>query len=406
MSDDRAIITGIGATAPNGLGTEAYWAATLDGKSGIREIESFDPANYTTQVAGQVPEFVATQYVPAKVMVQTDRWTHLALAGAAMALADAGLDPAGMREYEMAVVTASSSGGSEFGQREIQKLWSNGPQHVGAYQSIAWFYAASTGQLSIMHGMRGACGVLASEQAGGLDVVAQSRRLLRRPDTTTVLTGGADHALCPYGMVAQSSTGRLSKAVDPERAYQPFTADAAGYVPGEGGAHFVMERADEAKARGASQRYGEVLGYAATFDPPPGSPRPPSLRRAIEGALADAGLTSADVDVVFADAAGDPELDRIEAGAIAAVFGPYAVPVTAPKTMTGRLYAGGASLDLAAALLSIRDNVIPPTVNVGEVATGCPIDLVTETRPARVRTALIVARGYGGFNAALVVRAI
>src|SRR5439155_13200358 len=130
-----------------------------------------------------------------------------------------------------------------------------------------------------------------------------------------------------------------------------------------------------ARERGA-RGYGEIAGYAATFDPRPGTGRPPALRRAIGLALADAGLRPDEIDVVFADAAAVGELDRGEATAIADVLGPYAVPVTAPKTMTGRLYAGGASLDVAAALLAMRDSVIPPTVGVRELSGQCPLDLV------------------------------
>jgi act minimal PKS chain-length factor (CLF/KS beta) len=127
----------------------------------------------------------------------------------------------------------------------------------------------------------------------------------------------------------------------------------------------------------------------------------------MELALADADVQPADVDVVFADASAVPELDRQEAAAISAVFGPRGVPVAAPKTMTGRLYAGGAALDVAAALMSIRDSVIPPTVGVAHLAPDCPVDLVTDVpRETPVRVALVVARGYGGFNAALVVRAV
>jgi act minimal PKS chain-length factor (CLF/KS beta) len=151
--------------------------------------------------------------------------------------------------------------------------------------------------------------------------------------------------------------------------------------------------------------YGEIAGYAATFDPKPGSGHAPSLRRAIETALGDAGARSADIDVVFADAAAIADLDRSEAAAIAAVFGERGVPVTAPKTMTGRMYAGAAPVDVAAALLSIRDGLIPPTTNT-RPAWHYPIDVVTdEPRRATVRAALVIARGYGGFNSVMVVRA-
>ncbi|NBE93741.1 ketosynthase chain-length factor [Nonomuraea sp. KC401] len=401
----RYVVTGIGATAPNGLGNEEFWSATLAGRSGIGRITRFDPEPYPVTLAGQVRGFAADEHLPAKITVQTDLMTHLALVASEMALADAGIDPARQPEYEMAVMTANSSGGNEFGQREIQALWSNGPRHVGAYQSIAWFYAASTGQISIRHGMRGPCGVIATEQAGGLDALSQARRALRQ-GAGMVLTGGTDASLSPYGLVTQLPTGMLSRSADPARAYLPFDAEACGYVPGEGGAILVMEEERAARARGAARIYGEIAGYAATFDPAPGSGRPPGLLRAVKGALADAGIAPGDVDVVFADAKGVPEADLQEAGVLAEIFGPGGVPVTAPKTMTGRLYAGGAALDVAAALLAVHHSVIPPTTNVTRPAPGCDIDLVLDVpRAARVGTALVVARGHGGFNSAVVVRA-
>jgi act minimal PKS chain-length factor (CLF/KS beta) len=399
-----AVVTGLGVLAPNGMGTEQCWAATLAGKTGIRPISGFDAARYSVTVAGELADFHAADHVPRALVVQTDKWTQHGLVCAESALADAAVDPTALDEYEMAVVTASSSGGNEFGQREIQRLWEKGPEFVGAYQSIAWFYAATTGQVSIRHGMRGPCGVVATEQAGGLDAIGQARRLVRT-GTPLIVTGGTDASLCPYGLVAQTATGRMSTRSDPDRAYLPFDADACGHVVGEGGAIVIVEDRTAALDRGARHLYGEIAGYAATFDPPPGSPRPPGLRRAAEAALADARVTPGEVDVVFADAAGVPALDREEATAITEVFGPGRVPVTAPKTMTGRLLAGGAALDVAFALLSIRDSVIPPTIGTRQQAAGYDLDLVLdEPREARVRTALVLARGYGGFNSAMVVR--
>jgi act minimal PKS chain-length factor (CLF/KS beta) len=398
------VVTGLGIVAPGGFGIEEYWAFALAGRSAIGPITRFDPSQYATRLAGEVQGFVASERVPGRIIVQTDQWTHLGLAATDLALADARLEPATLPEYEMAVVTASSSGGTEFGQREIQSLWQRGPQFVGAYQSIAWFYAATTGQISIRHGMRGPCGVVCTEQAGGLDALAQARRLVR-DGSRMVLTGGTDASLCPYGLTAQLATGRLSRSQDALRAYVPFDAHASGYVPGEGGAIIVVENEAVAVARGARQ-YGTVAGYAATFDPAPESGREPGLRRAAELALADAGIGPDQVDVVFADAVGVPELDRQEAAAITAIFGPLGVPVTAPKTMSGRLYAGGAALDVAAALLAIRDGVIPPTIGILRQAEGCELDLVRDRpRPAPVATVLVLARGYGGFNAAAVFTA-
>ncbi|MEV5509248.1 ketosynthase chain-length factor [Streptomyces orinoci] len=399
------VVTGLGVTAPNGLGMADYWSATLEGRSGIGRVTRFDAEKYPTRLAGEVPGFDAGQYLPGRLLPQTDHMTRLALVAADWALDDAGVVPAELPEFSMGVVTASSSGGFEFGQRELQNLWSKGSQYVSAYQSFAWFYAVNTGQISIRHGMRGPSGVVVTDQAGGLDAVAQARRQIRK-GVSLIVSGGVDSSVCPWGWVPQLATGRLSTADDPDRAYLPFDEAAAGHVPGEGGAILILEDADAARRRGAEHVYGEIAGYGATFDPRPGSDREPGLRRAIDVALADAGMAAADIDVVFADAAGTTELDRIEADAINAVFGPHAVPVTAPKTMTGRLHSGGAPLDLTAALLALRDGVIPPTVNV-TAAPGYGLDLVTgEARERPLTSALVLARGVGGFNSAVVVRAV
>jgi act minimal PKS chain-length factor (CLF/KS beta) len=399
-----AVVTGLGVTAPNGLGTEEYWAATLAGTSGIGPITRFDPANYPCTLAGEVPGFDATEYVPSRVLPQTDHWTHLSFAATRMALDDAGFDPSRYPEFDMGVITSTSSSGGEFGQKELANLWSIGPKHVGAYQSIAWFYAATTGQLSIAHGMRGPCAAIASEQSGGLDSIAQARRVLNEGSATMVVSGGTDASLAPYGLVAQLTNGHLSTQPDPAVAYAPFDAAASGYVPGEGGAILVIENRHHAVRHRHARPYARIAGHAATFDPPPGSGRPGSLGRAILGALAESHLTPADVDVVFADAAGVAELDLAEARVLSCVFGSYGVPVTAPKTMTGRLYAGGSALDVATAALAIRDSVIPPTVTTRDLARGCDLDLVREEpREAPVRTALVVSRGHGGFNSAMVL---
>ncbi|MCG5449085.1 MULTISPECIES: ketosynthase chain-length factor [Micromonospora] len=396
------VVTGVGVAAPNGLGRDAFWAATVAGVGGIGPISRFDPSGYPAQLAGEVPGYEAAEHIPSRLMAQTDHMTRLSLTAAQWALADASVDPSALPEFGMGVVTASASGGFEFGHRELEKLWSKGSEHVSAYQSFAWFYAVNTGQISIRHGMRGPTGVLVTEQAGGLDAVAQARRQVRK-GVQLVMTGGVDASLCPWGWTAQLANGLLSTGRDPATAYLPFDANASGYVPGEGGAILVLEDEHAAARRGAAV-YGVIAGYGATFDPRPGSGRPPGLRRAAEMAVSDAGLTPADIDVVFADGAGVAALDRAEAEAITAVFGPRGVPVTAPKTMTGRLYSGGAALDLVSALLSIRHGVIPPTTNIRQPAEGLHLDLVRDVaRETPVRAALVLARGYGGFNAAMVV---
>ncbi|MGH3566946.1 MAG: ketosynthase chain-length factor [Pseudonocardia sp.] len=403
---NSVVVTGLGVVAPNGLGTERYWEATLHGRSGISRLTRFDAAEYPAQLAGQILDFDAAEYLPSRLLPQTDVSTRLALVAAEWALDDAKVDTAALTDYDMGVVTSNAAGGFDFTHREFKKLWSQGSRSVSVYESFAWFYAVNTGQISIRHGMRGPSSALVAEQAGGLDAVGHARRTVRR-GTPLVVTGGVDSAFDPWGWVSHLASGRVSRVPDPRYAYLPFDANAGGHVPGEGGAILVLEDAEAAQRRGAPRVYGEIAGYACTFDPPPGSARPPGLRRSAELALADAGLTAADIDVVFADSAGVPDLDRAEAAAISGLFGPHAVPVTAPKALIGRLLSGGGPLDLVAALLSIRDGVIPATAGTTEVPEDYLIDLVRgEDRPGLVRAALVLARGRWGFNSAVVVRAV
>ncbi|MBE8516236.1 ketosynthase chain-length factor [Amycolatopsis sp. H6(2020)] len=408
----RTVVTGVGVTAPNGLGTENYWRAALAGRTGIQEITRFDATGYPYRLAGQITDFVAADHLPARLLPQTDVSTRLALAAADWAFADAGISPSMINAAEDAaapgdrigVVTSNATGGFEFTHREFRKLWGQGPQYVSVYESFAWFYAVNTGQISIRNGLRGPSAALVAEQAGGLDALGHACRTIQA-GTDLMIAGGVDSALDPWGFVSQYAGGRVSTVPDPRRAYLPFDVAASGHIPGEGGAFLVVESARSARERGA-RVYGEIAGYAATFDPPPGSDRPPALRRAAEEAIGRAGLDPGDIDVVFADAAGVPELDRTEAEAISELFGTVAVPVTAPKALTGRLYAGGGPLDVVTALLAIRDGVVPPTAHTTDVPGDYGIDLVRgEPREQPVSAALVLARGRHGFNAAVVVRA-
>ncbi|MFI5976429.1 ketosynthase chain-length factor [Streptomyces sp. NPDC051452] len=399
------VITGIAVAAPTGLGSDQHWKSVLDGESGIGELTRFDTSGYASRLAGQITDFDAKEHLPSRLLPQTDVSTRYALAAADWALADAAVGPDTLADYSMGVVTSSSLGGFDFTHREFRKLWSKGPEFVSVYESFAWFYAVNTGQISIRNGMRGPSAALVAEQAGGLDALGHARRTVRN-GTELVLAGGVDSAFDPWGWASQLAGGRVSTEDDPATAYLPFDRRASGYVPGEGGGILIVEDADSAARRGAPQIYGEIAGYASTFDPRPGSDRPPTLRRAAELALADAGLRPDDIDVVFADAAGLPELDRAEAQAITGIFGPKAVPVTAPKALTGRLYAGGGPVDVVTALLSIRDQVVPATAHTTDVPEEYGLDVVRhEARSVPVKAVLILGRGRWGFNSALVVTA-
>ncbi|MFD9405905.1 beta-ketoacyl synthase N-terminal-like domain-containing protein [Streptomyces sp. NPDC059989] len=402
----RTVITGIGVVAPNGVGAEAFWKATQSGVSVLDRVTRAGCEHLPLRVAGEVRGFEPGSMVEDRFLVQTDRFTHHALAAADLALEDARLGQADYADdpFSFGVVTAAGSGGGEFGQRELQHLWDQGPRYVGPYQSIAWFYAASTGQISIRRGLKGPCGVVCSDEAGGLDAFAHAVRAIRQ-GSRAMLVGATEAPLAPYSIVCQLGYEGLSTRDDPERAYRPFTAKACGYVPAEGGAMFVVE--DEAAARGRGATVRAVLaGHAATFS---GTQRPdPSgegLAHAIRGALREAGCAPEEIDVVFADALGTPEADAAEAAAIADALGAHGlkVAVTAPKSGTGRAYCAAPALDTAAAVLALEHGIVPPTPNVFDVCHD--LDVVTgSARPAELRTALVLSRGRMGSNSALVLR--
>jgi len=400
----RAVITGIGVVAPSGMTADEHWNTVTAGKNKLDLISLFDASGYPVKVAGEVRDFDVTDQVDGRLVVQTDRWTWMSFVAAEQALADAGVDVSTMDPDELSVVMASSSGGNQFGQRELQRLWSQPDRTVGAYQSIAWFYAATVGQLSIRHQAKGPSSVLVSESTGGLESLGHAARTINR-GSSVVLAGGLEAPLSPYALACQLGSGRLSTCSDPLRAYRPFDADATGYVPGEGGAVLIVEELGHALARGA-EIYGEVAGWGPTHDGQHtvagsgGSAR--QYARSMRLALAQARIEPSDVDLVIPDALGVPEFDRSEAEAIDDVFGTHGVPVTSHKALTGRLYQGGSALDVATALLAMRTQVVPGTA--GSDNPACDLDFVRTTRESTVDSVLIGARGFDGYNSSVLLR--
>ncbi|MES5823207.1 ketosynthase chain-length factor [Streptomyces sp. RG80] len=401
-----AAITGIGVLAPNGTSTETFWKSTKEGISVLDRITREGCGHLPLRVAGEVRGFDPPTLVEERYLVQTDRFTHFAMAAADQALDDAGLGRSATdaEPFSVGVVTAAGSGGGEFGQRELQRLWDKGSRFVGPYQSIAWFYAASTGQISIRRGFKGPCGVVAADEAGGLDALAHAARAVRR-GTDVIVAGATEAPLAPYSMVCQLGYAELSTLDDPACAYRPFTTAACGFVPAEGGAMLVVESEDSARRRGACVR-ATLAGHASTFT---GASRweqsRQGLAQAILGALAEADCAPEEIDVVFADALGVPEADLAEAQAIVDALGTHGgrVPVTAPKTGFGRSYSAAPVLDVAAAVLALEHGQIPPTPNVFDACHD--LDLVTSRpRAAELRTALVLSRGLMGSNSALVLR--
>jgi minimal PKS chain-length factor (CLF/KS beta) len=224
-----------------------------------------------------------------------------------------------------------------------------------------------------------------------------------------VLAGGTEAPLSPYALACQGTSGRLTTQSDPRYGYKPFDVRANGYAPGEGGAVLLVEDLLSARRRGAPRVYAEIVGYAATHDAHHHRDPAPDGRqyaRAMRRALADASRTPDEVDLVVADGAGSPALDRLELGALGEVFGARSVPlpVTAPQGFVGRLCAGGSALNVATALLAMREGVVPAVGNLDDPVAAAGVELVREPRQMRVDVVVVNARGFGGFNSSLVLQ--
>ncbi|PWK84393.1 act minimal PKS chain-length factor (CLF/KS beta) [Lentzea atacamensis] len=393
------VISGLGVVASTGITVEDHWAAVLDGKTGIGHITRFGVDDSSVVLSGEVSGFDAWKTLPTRLVRGTEQSAHLALAAAKAALDDCATDHAALPDSQLAVVTAGSLGGDEAWRYDGYRSYEDGPSWLGPYKSTAWVRSAATGKNSTGPDVRVLPRLSCVERTDGLDVIAQARRLLRGP-SRLIVAGGVDREMCQHVLLARTSGScHLSTSDDPYLAYAPFDVNARGHVLGEGGAILVAERAENARGRS----YGSVLGHAAVFDQPGQAGRESVLAGLIKRSLSDARLHSSDIDVVFADAAGDPKLDRIEADAITAVFGPNSVPVTAPKTLTGRLH-DGAALDVATALLALRDGVIPHTAGTERLAPGIDLDIVLkEPRQRPLSTALVLGRGFRGLITALVL---
>ncbi|HVU69376.1 MAG TPA: beta-ketoacyl synthase N-terminal-like domain-containing protein [Ktedonobacteraceae bacterium] len=405
---EKAVITGLGVLSPAGIGATAFWEGMLSAHSFIRPLTNFDPARFTSRVAGTVSDFDPADFLDPRIVVQTDRWTQFDLVCAREALTDAKISLQDQEPAKVGAVFAAGTGGNAYGQQQLHICGSQGPKHVSVYLSIAWFYAASIGQVSIDQKIRGYGRNICAEAAGGPIALGHAAKLIAQQTCEVVVVGGSEAPLTPYTFASHQASGLLS---DEEGAYpyRPFDATRSGPVVGEGGAGFCVEGREHALKRGA-HIYAEIAGWGQSFDgiltrgPAPDGR---AYARAIAQALRTAQLAPEDIDWIICDGLGTQEGDVAEYKALQSIFGDTLaqIPASAPKSMIGRLFNGGSTVDVAAALLGLEQQIVLPTVGFSTPDPACPLDCVPNQPRARsLRHVLVGARGFGGFNSAIVLK--
>ena len=393
--------------APAGIGRETFWKGVLSGQSFLSPITRFDPTKFVSKVAGVVADFQPADVIDPRILAQTDRWTHFDLVCAKEAIAHAQLDLQQENPARMGAVYAAGTGGNEFGQQQLHLCWQKGPRYVSAYQSIAWFYAASIGQVSINNGIRGYGRNICAEAAGGLIALTHAAKIIEQGLCDVVVVGGAEASIAPYAFACYQAAGLVSGETGPY-PYRPFDATRSGPIIGEGGAAFCIESKEHAAKRNATI-YATIAGGGQSFEGkrtrgPVGDGQ--EYARAMQNALASAEVAPSDIDWVLCDGIGTSEGDIAEVQALQRVFGTdlAGIPASAPKSMFGRLLNGASTVDVAMAVLGLNENVILPTVGYTHPDTDCLIDCVpNEPRSRPLKNILVGARGFAGFNASLVL---
>ena len=404
----RVVITGLGVVAPNGIGKEAFWQATSQGVSGIKQVRNSHVSD-AIWAAGSIPDFVAEEYLERKLLNRTDRMTHFAFAAMQEAIADACLDIEQEQPQRVGAVIANSLGGIDFVLKQIQMLYTKGPRFVSAYTAIAWLSVANVGQAAIRYNIQGYCKTPINDAVSGLDAMTLATGAIRRGAADVILTGGCEAFLHPLILQALSYQGQCVTTSD-SNAYRPFDQRAAGLILAEGAAICILEDYEHARQRNAPI-YGEIAGYGQTNDAH--GLRIPSengkyYARAMQLALREGNIQPADIAYVQLDGRANPSSDRGEAAALRTALGDYSmrIPMSVPRTTIGHSYAAAGALDTATALLALKHDCIPPTINCEELDTSYDLDLVRDQARALDgrRVVLIGGRGIGGANTVLAIK--
>jgi 3-oxoacyl-[acyl-carrier-protein] synthase II len=404
------VITGIGALTPLGLTAPETWRGLVDGRSGIRAIESFDASGLPVRIAGEVQGFDAEALLGPKRSRRTARFSQLAVAAAREAVADAHLDVA-VDPDRVGVLVNSAVGGLPETEENVGAMLRGGPREVSQYWVPEMILNMPACEVAIDLKAHGPVSASALACASGTAALLDARRLIMSGEADVVIAGGTDAGITPTMLAGLAKMGPLSERNDaPAQASRPFDADRDGFVFGEGAVVLVVESAAHANARGATA-YGSLAGGALTSDAfHMSAPEPSGLHaaRAIELALKQSDTAPEQLDYICAHGTGTRANDTAETKAIKLALGEVAerVPASSPKSMVGHLIGAAGALSVMACLLAMRDSVLPPTINLHTADPDCDLDYVPLTaRPAKVRAAAANAFGFGGQNCVVVIKA-
>ena len=406
----RVVVTGLGVITPLGLDTETFWSRLLNGESGIDRITSFDPSDLDVQIAAEVKGFDPKDFMDVKAARRMDRFAQFAVAAAGQAIRDAGLTITPQNAGRIGVMLNTGGGGIHSMVREVLNFYQRGPSRVSPF--FVPMFAPNMGacQISIVYKITGPIMASVAACAAGTQALVDALRMLRLGEADVMIAGGTEAGLEPVAVTAFANMGALSRRNhEPQRASRPFDRDRDGFVFGEGCAVMVLETEEHARQRDA-RIYCELVGGAVTGDAfhiSAPAPNGAGAARAMELALADARLRPDEVDYICAHGTSTPLNDVSETVAVKTVFGEHAyrVAISSPKSMIGHLVGAAGAVSGVVCALAIRDNVVPPTINLEHPDPECDLDYVPNmARQTTVEAAMANAFGFGGQNAVAVFR--
>jgi 3-oxoacyl-[acyl-carrier-protein] synthase II len=413
MAEDlrRVLVTGVGSVSPLGGDMDALWDGLVAGRSGAGPITRFDASAMDSRIACEVKDFSTEGILDRKDAKRMDRFVQFAAVAAHEAMRRARLDPDAVDRDRVGVVIGSGIGGMETFEQQHQTLLERGPGRVSPFFIPMMISDMAAGQVSLQFGLRGPNFGTVSACASGAHAIGESLRLLRAGDADVMICGGTESTITPMAIAGFCSARALStRNDDPQRASRPFDNDRDGFVIAEGAGLLVLETEEHARRREAPVLC-ELGGYGATADAyhltnpaEDGNGAARAMRRALE----DAGVAPGDVDYINAHGTSTPAGDPVEVRAVKSVFGEHArrLMMSSTKSMTGHLLGAAGGLEAAITALVLERGIVPPTINLEHADPRCDLDFVPhQARTHAVRVAVSNSFGFGGHNAALVLKA-